>query len=91
MRRTYYRAGDWNAICDVCGRKYKASKLQLRWDGLRVCKMDYEERHPQDFMHAIPDNQGVPWTRSEQADTVVYSGPYFVTGYFEDDNYFGDV
>lgn len=42
MRKTYLRLGDWNAICDVCGQKYKASQLMKRWDGLMVCKEDWE-------------------------------------------------
>ena len=91
MSRTYYKHGQWNAICDMCGRKFKSGMLQLRWDGLRVCKRDYEERHPQDFQKAVPDNQGVPWTRSEPADAVTFSGVYIAADYFENDDYFGDV
>lgn len=45
-----------NAICDVCGFKYRASELKLRWDGLRVCAEDFERRHPQEFVRAVrPD------------------------------------
>ncbi len=63
--------GDWNAICDVCGWKYKASDLRKRWDGLMVCEKDWEPRHPQDFIRAIPDMQKVPWTRPETANIFV--------------------
>lgn len=62
------RLGDWNAICDVCGWKYKASDLRRRWDNLMVCAKDWEPRHPQDFIRAIPDMQAVPWTRPESAN-----------------------
>lgn len=63
IKRTHYVPGDWNAICDVCGFKFKASQLMKRWDGLMVCREDFETRHPQDFMRPIKENIAVPWTR----------------------------
>ena len=67
-RADYLRLGDHNAICDVCGWKFKASQLRERWDGLMVCEADWETRHPQLDLRAIPDQMRVPWTRP---DTVV--------------------
>ena len=64
----YYKSGDWNAICAVCGFKYKASQLQKRWDGIYVCKDDYEVRHPQDFVRSRPDQKPLPFTSSEPDD-----------------------
>lgn len=66
--RPHYDKGDWIAICDVCGRKYKASMLQRRWDGLMCCPDDWETRHPQDFVRGVPDPQAVGWTRDEPQD-----------------------
>lgn len=63
--RNYYKPGDWNAICDRCGFKFKASELKLEWTGLRVCEKDFELRHPQDFLRAKPDKIVVPWTRPD--------------------------
>lgn len=60
--------GSWNVICDQCGRKFKESQLQLRWDGLMVCQGDWEPRQPQDFVHGVADKQAPPWVRSEQQD-----------------------
>ncbi len=88
MKRTYYRAGDWNAICDLCGRKFKASKIRLRWDGLRVCPKDYEERHVADFFKGRPDDQSVPWTRPEPDDVYIISD-YIHHGYYTK-GYMGD-
>lgn len=70
-RYDYYKSGDWNAECDVCGQKYKASKLKLRWDGLRVCPKDFEYRNPQDFVRGVQDNQAVPFSRPEPPDVFV--------------------
>ena len=81
MSRTYWKNGDWNGLCDVCGKKFKSSQLRERWDGLRVCKKDYEQRHPSDFVRGRPDNQSVPWTRPENTDVEV-SGMYI-----EDNDY----
>lgn len=70
-RADYLRLGDWNAICDECGRKFKASDLRLRWDGFRVCNGDWEPRHPQDFVRDIPNIQTPVWTRPQGGDVFV--------------------
>jgi len=75
MRKTWFRSGEWNAICDVCGLKMKATDLTKRWDGLMVCAQDWEQRHPQELIRPIPDQTKLPWTRPEAQDqfiTVTY-------------------
>ena len=72
---TTFKKGDWNAVCDVCGFEFKASQLRRRWDNFMVCKDDFEERHPQDFLKSKPDNQSVPWTRPEGTDQFVTVNP----------------
>ena len=71
-----YVPGDWNAVCDVCAQKYKASLMRKRWDGLMVCPNDWEPRHPQDFLRAVPDRQAVPWNRPETPDVFTLFCPY---------------
>lgn len=66
-----YSSGDWITICDVCGRKFKASLLQQRWDGLMCCNKDWEIRQPQDFVRGVADTQIAPWLRSEPSNTFV--------------------
>lgn len=61
----YYKSGDWNAICDRCGFKFKASALKEDWQGLRVCEKDFEMRHPMDFLRVKPEKIGVSWVRGE--------------------------
>ncbi len=73
MRTNWFRSGDWNAICDVCGFKRKASQMTQRWDGLMVCEPTikqgcWEIRHPQDLLRPIPDQSALPWTRPEGND-----------------------
>ena len=55
-----YKHGDWNAICDTCGMKYKASELKLTWDNYLVCTQCWEPRQPQDFVRGKIDKQAVP-------------------------------
>lgn len=69
--KSHYKSGEWNALCDVCGLKYKSSELQKRWDGMMVCKQDYEVRHPQDYMRGPRGEKGIPWSRPEPADRFV--------------------
>lgn len=51
--------GDFNAVCAVCGFKYKGSELRKRWDGVYVCDKDYEPRHPQDLIR-LPKERIAP-------------------------------
>lgn len=68
---TTFRSGQWNAICDRCGFKFKSSELRKDWQGLMVCDKDFETRHPQDLIKiraekAIPD-----WVRPRPEDLFV--------------------
>jgi len=71
MARNTYISGEWNLICDSCGRKIKAKDSRKRWDGLIVCPEDYEQRHPQDFVRARQDKITVPYTRPRPTDIFV--------------------
>jgi hypothetical protein len=66
-----YDHGDWIADCDICGRKYKASQLIKRWDGLMCCEDDWEIRQPQDFVRGVADTQIAPWLRPEPQDQFI--------------------
>lgn len=66
--RNYLKLGDWNAVCKVCAFKFKASQLMLRWDGVRVCKDCYEERHPSDLYRYTGHESAPPWTSPEPTD-----------------------
>jgi hypothetical protein len=71
----YLKLGDWNALCDVCGFKFKASQLRRRWDNYMVCSADFEERQPQDLIRLRPDRQAVPWARPVPEDQFVTVAP----------------
>lgn len=45
-----YFPGKWKATCDVCGFEYYNDELKDRWDGFKVCRADWEPRHPQEFV-----------------------------------------
>jgi len=67
MKRQWY----WRAICDVCGFKLWSYQLRKRWDGLMVCHLDWETRHPQDLIKPPREDTHVPWTRPEQQDVFI--------------------
>lgn len=71
--RNHLILGDWNVLCDSCGRKFKASQVQRRWDGLLVCKEDYELRHPQDFLRVQKERISVPFVRPYPAQDTYLS------------------
>ena len=66
--------GGWLTICDACGRKFKESELRKRWDGLMVCRGDWEVRQPQDYVRGVADIQAPPYVRPEQANRFVSVG-----------------
>jgi len=57
--------GDWNAICDMCGRRFKASELIKNWKGLMVCPEDWEPRHVLDFFRLPGEKIDVPFARTD--------------------------
>lgn len=71
---TYYKAGTWNCICDVCGFQFKSDELQKRWDGLIVCKNDFETRHPQELLRVREESNHVTYVNPEPAPEFV-AGP----------------
>jgi len=87
MVNPYFKAGDWNATCDVCGCEFKASYLRKRDDGMRVCKRDFEAEHPSDSFRAGRGEKSLPWARSDEiasrglpyVDEIYVEGSY--TGY----------
>lgn len=71
MKVNFWKSGDWNAICDVCGWRFKMSKLKKRWDGLLVCSDDFEHRHIADFIKIPEERNNILDTRPEPPDTFV--------------------
>ncbi len=62
---------EYNAICDGCGRKFKASELRKRWDGYMMCKDDWEPRHSLDFYRVKNDSHQLPFSHPESEDIDV--------------------
>lgn len=71
MKHTWWKSGEWNALCDVCGFKFKDTELKLRWDGLMVCSKDWETRHPQELIRPLPTEKAPKWTRPEGTDQFI--------------------
>ena len=65
MSITHFVDGQWNALCDRCGFKYKADKLRLEWTGLRVCNECFEPRHPQTLIKVPQEKINTSWARPD--------------------------
>ena len=59
----------------VCNRKIKSGEAMKRWDGLWVCKEDFENRHPLDFLRARQERISVPFIASTSFNT--FNGPNY--------------
>lgn len=66
-----YKAGQYKQVCDVCGFEFFSGETRKRWDGLIVCKDDYETDHPQKFVHVMTDGFAVKDPRPEPDDVFV--------------------
>lgn len=77
---TYFKSGQWNAICDRCGREFKSGELRKDWQGLMVCSKDFEYRHPQDFLKISPEKVTPPWVRPETTPIFVYAASCTLQG-----------
>jgi hypothetical protein len=82
--------GDYNAICDRCGSKFKFSQLKLEWDGLYVCTANgcWEPRQPQDYVKGVRDDMSVPVSRPDQppvyiADLIVTETPVITLSFIK--------
>lgn len=88
MGANYYKPKAWNALCDVCGGKFKSTEMRKRWDGLMVCGSDWEPRHPQDFLRAVKETSNqLPWTRPDNDGidgSPSYATLYVANGYIDD-------
>lgn len=71
MSKNFFKDGQWNCLCPICGFKKKSSDMRKRWDGQMVCKDDLDPRHPQDFVRGVQDNNSIPFTYAEPSDTFV--------------------
>jgi len=74
MPGNIYRPGDHYVICDECGFQMRSSEVMKRWDGMIVCRKDWELRHPQDGVRAVHDRQRVANPRPVPADVFVNPG-----------------
>jgi len=70
-RADYLKLGDHNAICDICGFKYKMSELKETWDGYMACSQDWNPRQPQDYVKGVQDNQSVEISRPDPPNVFV--------------------
>lgn len=68
---SYFKSGTWNCICMVCGRQVKSDEIKKRWDGVLVCKDDWEIRHPMDFIRTPTERVGVPFSSPEPEDEFI--------------------
>lgn len=71
MASTYFKSGSYNMVCDRCGFEFKSHQLRKDWQGLMVCRKDYEPRHPLDFIRTRPEKASVPVARPEAEDIEV--------------------
>jgi hypothetical protein len=61
-------------ICDASGFKFPLEQLVRQWDGAMVHPRFLDQRHPQDFVRAKPDNQVLRNPRPEATDVFLEAG-----------------
>lgn len=68
MNNNYYKIGDHNVQCDICGKKRKRSQCRKTWDNLIACITTcYDAKHPNEYPdYIIPDGLPVQDARPRQ-------------------------
>jgi hypothetical protein len=62
-------------VCEMCGAAKTPDQLIERWDGLFVCKDDYEPRHPSTFLR-LRSEAPPPSLTSPPPEDVFITVPY---------------
>ena len=63
--------GDFLRICDICGKRCKASETRKTWDGLITCLADWDPKQPTLTIRATYDRQSAPEPRPEPPPAYV--------------------
>lgn len=77
----YFADGQWDFICDLCGKKNKSGNAMKTWDNYYVCRHHKEVRNPQDFVRGVREEMRLPWSRPESPPNYI---PSFYTRSFSD-------
>lgn len=64
--------GNWKVTCHVCGFWYPSSEISKRWDGLLVCKKDFEHRHPQTLIKIRGESSFPDFISTDGEDQFVF-------------------
>lgn len=76
MRRERYIAGDWNAISDLSGQKFKRSEMRLTWDNKLVKAIgEWDPKQPQLTLRPRRDDIAVTITRTRGPDPALQDPP----------------
>lgn len=65
------RSYEYNVLCPVCGFKKKNFEMLQRWDGIMVCKEDWEPRHISEFFQTRQDAHLLPYIYPDNDGTNV--------------------
>lgn len=57
----FFKSGEWNGYCQLCGRKEKSGRMERTWDGFYVCTRHKEVRNPQDRLRGVREDFKLPW------------------------------
>jgi|SRR5580765_2637634 len=61
----YWKPGDWNIICSICGTKLKFGDAVRNWQGMWRHVRCNEPRPAQDFVHAINSQEmAIPYPQT---------------------------
>lgn len=71
MKKTSW-PGNWKVACQSCGFWFPSSEIVKRWDGLLVCKNDFETRHEQTLIQVRAET-AVPSFVSKDSQPDLFS------------------
>jgi hypothetical protein len=76
MKKTRW-PGNWKFACHRCGFWFPSGEIRRQWDGLLVCKKDWEPRHPQTLIKIRSDFSVPDFVSKDGTDTFVQNCDIF--------------
>lgn len=77
IKRDRFVMGDYNAISDLSGQKFKRSDMKITWNGLLVGAAEFEKKHPQLTIRPPADRPAITDQTRTQPEDPPLEGPTF--------------
>ena len=84
-----FKAGSNWVRCQKCGMDVRAEDARKQYDGLIVCREDYDTRHPQELVRSLKERTAAKLRTSSTENTNVPDSWGYVLEDYVEEGYVG--